>query len=83
MKELQMTLKNEGVTTMVGVLAHAVKTHRNKPVLGMRRLIKEEGEKQPDGRVFQKVTNLHRTPLPLQCVVWTEYTIKGNLSQKR
>jgi long-chain acyl-CoA synthetase len=54
MKELQLTLKDEGVTTMVGVLAHAVKTHRNKPVLGMRRLIKEEGEKQPDGRVFQK-----------------------------
>lgn len=45
----------EGVDTLDKLFRHAVAKFKHLPCLGTRDIISQEDEKQPDGKVFQKV----------------------------
>ncbi|XP_056631183.1 long-chain-fatty-acid--CoA ligase 4-like isoform X2 [Diorhabda sublineata] len=47
-------LDRENIDTMAKLLEYASKKHNNKPCLGTRVTLREEDEKQLDGRVFKK-----------------------------
>jgi len=44
-----------GLRTIDQVFERAAKQFATRPCLGMREMLSEEDEKQPDGKVFKKV----------------------------
>ncbi|CAH1286121.1 unnamed protein product [Diabrotica balteata] len=47
-------IDNENIDTMAKLLEHASQKHTDKRCLGTREILREEDEKQPNGRIFKK-----------------------------
>ncbi|XP_031632711.1 long-chain-fatty-acid--CoA ligase 4-like [Contarinia nasturtii] len=52
--ETHVKLVQANVDTLEKMLTFATKIHKNKKCLGTRKILSEEDEKQPNGRVFKK-----------------------------
>ncbi|XP_037090567.1 long-chain-fatty-acid--CoA ligase 4-like [Pollicipes pollicipes] len=51
---LQLTVKRLQLDTVEKIVRYAITKHAKKPCLGVREILGEENEKQPNGKVFKK-----------------------------